>query len=196
MTNAAWKPQPATVADLLAIPEEERFHEIIDGELVRKAVPSGKHGVAQSQVVIAVGPYFRRPRPPGPGGWWFATEVEIQLAPDQIYRPDVVGWLRERLAEPPEQIPITVRPDWVCEVLSPSNKRNDTIKKRRIYHRYGLPHYWIVDPVEETLEIFRWHTDGYLQVLAAERGDRVSPEPFNAVDLQVGVLFGEDPDQE
>ena len=194
MKSAARTLPPVTIADLLAIPEEERFHEIIDGELVRKAMPSGKHGGAQSRVVRHVGPYDRSPRPPGPGGWWFATESEIELAPDQVYRPDVAGWLRERLSELPQEIPITVRPDWVCEVLSPSNRRNDTIKKRRSYHRAGVPHYWIVDPIEETLEIFRWHPDGYLQVLAAERGDRIAPEPFNAVELQVGVLFGDDPD--
>jgi Uma2 family endonuclease len=196
MTRAARTVHPATTADLLAIPEEERFHEIIDGELVRKAMPSGKHGSAQLRLGRIVAPYDRHPRPPGPGGWWFASETEIELAPDQVYRPDVAGWLRERLPELPGQIPITVRPDWVCEVLSPSNRRNDTIKKRRNYHRAEVPYYWLVDPMEETLEIFRWHTDGYLQVLAAERGDRISPEPFNAVELQVGVLFGDDPDHD
>jgi hypothetical protein len=55
-----------------------------------------------------------------------------------------------------------------------------------------VSHFWIVDPIEETLDVYRWHTDGYLQVLAAERGDRVRPEPFDAIELCVGVLFGDD----
>lgn len=185
----------ATVADLLAIPEEQRFHEIIGGELVRKAMPSARHGGAQGRVVRSVAPYDRRPQPPRPGGWWFATEVEVELAPNEVYRPDVLGWRRERLPELPDQSPVTVRPDWVCEVLSPSNKRHDTIKKRRVYHRSGVPHYWLVDPAEETLEVYRWHQDGYLQVLAAERDDRVRPEPFDAVELRVGVLFGDDEEE-
>jgi Uma2 family endonuclease len=130
------------------------------------------------------------------GGWWFATEVEIELElePNEVYRPDAVGWRRERLPELPEETPATMRPDWVCEVLSPSNKRNDTVRKRRVYHRCGVPHYWIVDPIEETIDVYRWHADGYLQVLAAERGDRVRPEPFDAVELSVGMLFGDDED--
>lgn len=50
----------ATLADLLAIPEAERFHEIIDGELVEKAMPSGRHGGAQAGIVIRIGgPYAR-----------------------------------------------------------------------------------------------------------------------------------------
>ncbi|MCC6556719.1 MAG: Uma2 family endonuclease [Polyangiaceae bacterium] len=196
MTRIVQQRRKATAEDLLAIPEEERFHEIIGGELVRKAMPSAKHGGAQGRVVRTVSPYDRRPQPPGPGGWWFATEVEVALEPNEIYRPDVVGWRRERLPELPDATPVAVRPDWICEVLSPSNKRNDTIKKRRVYHRCGVPHFWIVDPMEETLDVYRWHTDGYLQVLAAERGDRVRPEPFDAVELRVGVLFGEDEDGE
>lgn len=188
------KRRMATAADLLALPEEERFHEIIDGELVRKAMPSARHGAAQGRVFRSVSPYDHRPRPPHPGGWWFATEAEVEFEPSEVYRPDVAGWLRARMPELPDEMPIPLRPDWICEVLSRSNKRNDTIKKRRIYHRCGVPHSWIVDPMEETLDVYRWHVDGYLQVLAAERGDRVRPEPFDGIELQVGVLFGDDED--
>lgn len=192
MASTVEQRRMATAADLLAIPEEERFHEVIGGEIVRKALPSARHGGAQGRVVRSVSPYDRRPQPPRPGGWWFGVEVEVELAPTEIYRPDVVGWRRERMPELPEEVPVKVRPDWVCEVLSPSNKRNDTIKKQRVYHRSGVPHYWIVDPIEETLLVYRWHEDGYLLLLAAERGDRVRSEPFDAVELSVGVLFGDD----
>lgn len=51
------------------------------------------------------------------------------------------GWLRERLPEPPEgeDTIIEVRPDWIAEIISPSNAGNDLIKKRRIYHQHGVP---------------------------------------------------------
>ncbi|WP_437624489.1 Uma2 family endonuclease [Sorangium sp. So ce1151] len=197
MPTAAQKPGPATAADLLAIPEEQRFHEIIDGELVQKAVPSFEHGDAQSAIVAHVKlPFQRRPGGRWPGGWWFATEVEVELAPDQVYRPDVVGWRRERSPERPSGSPVRLRPDWVCEVLSPSNARHDTVKKMRAYQRCQLPHYWIVDPREETLTVYRWTPEGYLVPLRAERGERVRAEPFGAVELQVGVLFGDEREDE
>lgn len=50
----------------------------------------------------------------------------------------------------------------------------------------------ILDPIEQRLEVYRWHSDGYLQVLTAMRGERVRAEPFDAIELQVGVLFGDD----
>jgi Uma2 family endonuclease len=184
----------ATIADLLAIPEERRRHEIIDGVLIEKEAASGRHGGAQGRLFRRLGPYDRRPGGRLPGGWWFATEVEVLFEDSQVFRPDIAGWRRERLAELPAEVPITVRPDWVCEILS-KNKRNDLIKKKRLYHRHAVGHYWIVDPVEETLSVHRWHADGYVEVLAADRDERVRAEPFDAVELRVGVLFGDDDDE-
>ncbi|WP_338092460.1 hypothetical protein [Sorangium cellulosum] len=103
--------RPATAADLLALPEAQRFHEVIDGQ--PKAVPSFEHGDAQSAVVALVKiPFQRCPGGRWPGGGWFATEVEIELAPDQVYRPDVAGWRRERTPERPGGSPVRIRPDW------------------------------------------------------------------------------------
>ena len=189
---------PATVADLLAIPEEERFHEIIDGELVRKAMPSFRHGGAQFRLSNRVGgPYDRRPGGRGgPGGWRFATEVEIQFEDHQVYRPDIVGWRRERLAEIPQEFPISVRPDWVCEILSPSNQQNDLFKKIRTYQRCQVPHYWIIDPIAETLAVYRWTPDGFLLAVVAKGQERVRAEPFDAVELSVHALVEDDEDDE
>jgi Uma2 family endonuclease len=192
--NQAARLGGATLADLLAIPEERRRHEIIDGDLVEKDAASGRHGGAQGRMFRRLGPYDRRPGGRWPGGWWFATEAEILLDDAQVFRPDVVGWRRERLAVLPAEVPVAVVPDWVCEILS-TNKRNDLVKKKRAYHRHRVAHYWIVDPVEETLSVQRWHADGYLEVLIADRDARVRAEPFDAIELPVGVLFGDDDDE-
>jgi hypothetical protein len=96
----------ATAADLLAIPEEERFHEVIDGKLVRKASATERHGIAQLHIVSQIGgAYNRRPSARGPGGWWILTQVEIGIEPHEIYRPDVVGWVR---AEPFGEVELDV----------------------------------------------------------------------------------------
>jgi Uma2 family endonuclease len=184
----------ATLADLLAIPEEVRRHELIDGVIVEKEAASGRHGGAQVRLSRRLGPYDRRPGGRWPGGWWFATEVEIYLSETEVFRPDISGWRRDRMEALPEEVPIRVRPDWICEILS-KNRRNDLVKKKRSYHAHGVGHYWIIDPVDETLAVHRWHSDGYVEVLLAERHERVRAEPFDAVELPVGVLFGDDEDE-
>lgn len=183
-----------TLADLLAIPEHERFHELIDGQIIERAAPSGEHGTAQLAVGTVLSHSFRRPSGEGgPGGWWIVTEVDVLLPTGSLVRPDLAGWRRDRHPERPTGVPVTALPDWVCEIVSPPRARDDTVRKVRAYHRAGVPHYWIVDGREETLTVYRWTADGYLVALSAERGERVRAEPFDAIEIAVGELFGDDP---
>ncbi len=182
----------ATAADLLAMPEQDRHHEIIDGEIVPRAMPTMAHGRAQRSLGGRIGePYDRKPDSGGPGGWWITNEVDIELEPHQVYRPDLAGWRRERVPQMPTDWPVAIRPDWVCEVLSRTNASHDRVKKLRVYHRAEVPHYWIVDPEERSLEVFRWTSEGYLLALAAQPGDHVGAEPFHEIVLDVGAIFGD-----
>ncbi len=141
-----------------------------------------------------LGPYDRRPGGPrGPGGWWFASEVDIALD-GRVYRPDLAGWRRDRVSTLPRERPFPIRADWICEIVSDSNRRIDTVVKLRRYHQAGVPHYWILDQLDRTLTVHRHTSDGYLVALRAEAVERVRAEPFDAVELVVGVLLGDDPD--
>src|SRR5262245_37146129 len=195
--SVALKKVPATVADLLAIPEHERFHEIIGGELVRKAMSSARHGSSQANLTgRLVGPYGRRPGGRSPGGWRFMTETEVRFEDHEVYRPDVAGWRRERMPALPEEFPITLRPDWVCEIISPSNERNDIIKKMLTYQRTHVPHYWLIDPITEALVVYRWTEAGYLLVQSAQHEERIRAEPFDAVLLSVRSLLEGEEDED
>lgn len=75
-------------------------------------------------------------------------------------------------------------------MLSPSNAQNDLVKKFRGYHRAGVPHYWIADPGNRMLSVFRHQPDGYLAVLVAGADDVVRAEPFEAIEIRVADLLG------
>lgn len=187
-------PRPgATIDDWLAIPEHERYCELIGGELLQKAQPGFRHGHAQFRLASELGPYNRKPGgpPDRPGGWWLAIEVDIRFDRD-LLRPDLAGCRRERLAEPPDTAFAEVPPDWVCEVLSSSTAARDRLRKKRIYHQFRVAHYWMLDPTEGTLTVHRWHEDGYLEIASAERHERIRAEPFDAVELTIAALFGDD----
>lgn len=183
---------PATLEDLLSMPEEDSY-EIVDGELVQKEAGSGRHGRAQIKTGVAMEPFHRKAGgPPNqPGGWWFSTEALIQFSPTQVRKPDLAGWRRERMPQMPDDAVLSLLPDWICEILS-TNRADDLIRKKRLYHQCQIPHYWILDPRDEMLTVHRWAQDGYTEVLAARRGDFVRAEPFDAIELSVGALFGED----
>lgn len=184
----------STAADLFAIPEDARFHELVEGEILPKEAATGEHGDAQAGLAeLLRRPFHRRPGGRWPGGWWILTEVEVLVDPTNVLRPDVVGWRRERMAERPTGSPIAVVPDWVCEILS-TNRRHDLVRKKRVYHGAHVPYYWVVDPSEQTLSVHRFSPDGYVEILSAERGERVRAQPFEAIEIQVGVFFGDEPD--
>jgi Uma2 family endonuclease len=94
--------------------------------------------------------------------WWFASEVLVQLSPTEVRRPDVAGWRRERMPEAPADSPVSLVPDWVSEVVSPTNASNDTITKMRVYREAKVTHDRLIGPTVETLTVYRWHPDGYL----------------------------------
>lgn len=176
----------ATADDLAAY---EKGMEVIGGDLVPRASPTFEHGDAQSSVIAFVKDPFQRGRG-GPGGWWIASEVEVELGTHDVFLPDVVGWRKARVGERPHGRPIRVRPDWVCEVLSPSSARTDLGPKLTAYHRAGVPHYGIVDTEHETLIVYRATKDGYVVALTAGAQDVVRAEPFEEVELRVADLFG------
>jgi len=194
MSTPASRGRTATVADWLAQPDGARA-ELIDGELIEKAAPTFEHGLAQGHTVGTLGGAFNRRvgGPGGPGGWWLATEVDI-LLDGRGYRPDVAGWRRDRLPAPPKERPVTIRPDWLCEIVSESNRAVDTVTKLRRYHQAGVPHYWILDQMDRTLTVYRHTSEGYLVALRAEATERVRAEPFDAIELLVAVLLGDDPE--
>lgn len=168
-------------------------HEIVDGELVQKASPSFEHGSAQRRLSAVLDGFDGPARPGWPGGWWLATEVEIELAPHEVYLPDIAGWRMDVVPEPPRGRPVRIVPAWVCEILSPTTVRRDLGHKLRTYHQAGIGHYWVMEPLGQALTVYRRHADGYILAAAAGAGDIVRAEPFDAIDIDVGHLFGMPP---
>ena len=187
----------ATLDDLLKSIEEGRACEILAGELVEKAAGDERHGAAQLEIGARVHPrYNRRPGGSGPPvGWWIRTEVDI-LFGDDVYRPDLSGWRRDRVPVMPEGWPVPIAPDWVAEVLSRSTASRDLGVKLWGYHRAGVGHYWVVDRLNEVLVVYQRNERAYEAVLTGVIGQRVRAPPFEDVEIDVGRLFGVETDEE
>jgi Uma2 family endonuclease len=184
----------ATLADL-PVERERQAYEIVAGVVVEKASPSFEHGEAQGAAAAHARRFHGKDGGGGrPSGWWIAVEVDVELEPHELYRPDVVGWRRDRTPDRPQGWPVRVCPDWVCEILSPSTATRDVGPKLRTYHRHGIDHVWIVDPEHRLLTVYRHGVGGYTMVITAGVDETVSAEPFESSPLRVGVLFGVEED--
>jgi Uma2 family endonuclease len=179
----------ATYEDVLSAPPH-KVAEIIEGELILSPRPGAPHSAAASALGEELGPPFKRGRG-GPGGWIILDEPEVHIGRDVLV-PDLGGWRRDTMAAIPNEPFFTIRPDWVCEVLSPSTERFDRGDKIRIYARAGVQHAWLVNPLLRTLEVVRlshekpehWTTIGVFRDDA-----KVRAEPFDAFELDLAILW-------
>jgi Uma2 family endonuclease len=177
----------ATYEDLVALPADTRA-EILGGELVTMPAPRPRHSKPQGALRRFIGgPYDDDDGHGGPGGWWIFVEVDVQLGQD-VVRPDLSGWRRERLPEPDVR-PIGVVPDWICEVLSESNEAHDRVTKRRLYATHGVRHYWIVDPEARTLEALTLDGNRWVDAGSFDSASVARVPPFEEVELPVGRIF-------
>lgn len=134
--------------------------EVIDGELFVMGRPTPGHLNVEGELFMDL---RRGSGGPPPSGWTFFQEVEV-LFPSTHEKavPDVSGWRTERITGHLKENPVTVRPDWVCEVLSDSTRRKDLGPKRQLYARQGVPHLWIIDTDAHVLEAFALSTEKWL----------------------------------
>lgn len=162
--------------------------EVINGVLYTMTRPRPVHQRAGGELHAELRGPFDRGRN-GPGGWVLLPEPELELGdrPDLV-EPDVAGWRRERLPSRPPGA-ITVAPDWVCEILSNSTRRHDLIVKMPMYYRHEVAHAWLVDPDACTLQVYRRVTDGWLLVQSAAGEEVVRAEPFEAIELDLALLW-------
>jgi Uma2 family endonuclease len=180
------KPSAATYEDLLKLPPN-KVGEILFGVLYAFPRPAIPHASASTALTGVLFNPFHRGKG-GPGGWIILDDPELHLRSD-IVVPDLAGWKRERLPEAPDAAFITLAPDWICEIVSPSTEAIDRTDKMSIYAREKVSRAWLIDPVVQTLEIFRLDGETWRMITTFRGRAGVRAEPFDAIELELAALW-------
>lgn len=176
--------RPLTYEDYCEIPEDGNRYEILDGELFVTPAPRPKHQVVLGNLHLLLRLHVDGRRL----GTVFLSPIDLILSRTNVAQPDLVfvaagreSIVTDRAIESP--------PDLAVEIVSPSSRRQDRKTKFAIYARFGIPHYWILDPEERTFEVFGIAAGGY-ELLRKVSGDGVlSPEPFPDLGLDLAKLW-------
>ena len=184
-------------SQLMSMEDCERL-EIYEGFVEKKMMPSGEHSDAQVAISRELGKHFQK-KPPGDGtgGWWLKTETSVFYPRfERMFNHDIAGWRRERTPENPKGFPIKTFPNWVCEV-SFSSWRKDSEVVPETLAAAGVEHYWIADVERQCLMAFELRNGKYALLKNYFRDSRAARiPPFEAVELDVNVLFGADADDD
>ncbi len=180
------KSSQATYADIEALPSNV-VGEILFGVLYAHPRPARRHTAAASRIGGQLGPPFEFGNG-GPGGWIILDEPELHLGPHVVV-PDLAGWRAERLTGKGDGAFFEEVPDWVCEIQSPSTRTFDVGPKRRVYGLYEVPYLWHVDPVAQSLEVFKLQNKDWLLTHTFVGNEPVAAPPFDAITFPLNNLW-------
>lgn len=140
-----------TVEMLETLPDDGNRYEIIDGELIVSPSPGLRHQRIIWKLVILIEGYISQ-RPS-----WLGVVAPADVVFDRrnLVEPDLFIARRDvnrtRAYVDPASLALAI------EIISPSSARHDRKAKRRLYQKFNLPEYWIIDPDGQLAE--RWRPD-------------------------------------
>jgi Uma2 family endonuclease len=142
-----------TAEDLLRFREPGKTAELVRGVLIVREPPATVHGARSARLLYRVGDFVER----HDLGAVFAqdTGFKIQRDPDTVRAPDVAFVARDRLAQIPEEGYAEIAPDWVAEILSPSDRPGEVLEKVGQWLSAGVRLVWVLDPVRRHARIYR-----------------------------------------
>ncbi len=133
--------------DYLLLPEDKRY-EILDVDLYLVPAPKTRHQRISLNLSAAIHQYVRQRGL----GQVLEAPCDVVLSNEDIVQPDIL-FIRKAHAFLIGEANITGAPDLVIEILSAGTRKKDIELKRKIYARFKVAEYWIVDPDAETVEI-------------------------------------------
>jgi Uma2 family endonuclease len=173
-----------TYTDLLGWPEDGRRYELYDGEVSVVPSPLPRHQVAMQRLYDGLRSYSV-----AHGGLVIVSPIDIVFTEDNVLEPDIVVFTAARRHHVEPDRVIRVPPDVAIEVISPSTAANDRGPKLKMFERFGVPEYWILDPHQERLDIFTLRDRRYAPPVSVRSGETFTSAILPALSCEVAELF-------
>jgi Uma2 family endonuclease len=179
-TQPAVKESGWTVGDYYELPEDGNQYEIFDGVLELKPSPTTTHQRISSNIEWILNDSCRSDY------IIIDSPIDVILTERETRQPDIVVIHRSR-EHIIEERAIVGPPDLVIEILSPSTAKNDRTRKKTSYARFGVEEYWIVDPMNLTIEQYtlEFGASAYSLTQVFDRDDSVHSDKLPCVDFLV-----------
>jgi Uma2 family endonuclease len=178
-------PQVLTLAEFLALPETEPASEYIDGQVIQKPMPQGKHSVIQGELISLINRVIKPQRLARAFPELRCTFGGRSLVPDVA----VLTWNRiprDQNGEVANEFPLA--PDWTIEILSPDQSQTKVTKNILHCLKYGTQVRWLIDPSEQTVFVYCPRQE----IEVFDQSDATLPMPAFAQELNLTIqeLFG------
>ncbi len=144
-----------TYEDYLMIEDDKRY-EVLEGELMMAPAPGTYHQDISRNLEYLMWSYVKRKRL----GVVYDAPIDVVFDEYNVLQPDIVYVCKERKKIIQERA-IMGAPDLVVEIVSPSTLSRDTVRKMKIYERFGVREFWIVYPDMKCVEVLYLEGNSY-----------------------------------
>ena len=148
------QPESITLAQYEALPEDNRI-EVFDGIIYDMASPSQIHQTILTELLVSLRNYIRKK---SGNCSVFPAPFDVKLSDDPltIVQPDLMVICDKDKLDTKR---CNGAPDFIIEIVSPSNQADDYIRKLYYYKNYGVREYWIVDPQRKSVTVNYFEKD-------------------------------------
>jgi Uma2 family endonuclease len=176
-----------TCDDFVLFPDDGNRHELIDGEHYVTPSPNRKHQAIVWNLTVMIGSWLQRHAI----GRAFAAPFDVVFSEFDVVEPDLlfVSGVRQHEVLTPEHV--RGAPDLVVEIGSPGTRKRDETIKRRLYERFAVSEYWVIDPELDTIKIYRRSGDRYTRPaeLTLEHGDTLTTSLLPGLEMPLAKIF-------
>ena len=173
-----------TYEDYCLLPNDRNRYEILDGELSVTPAPATKHQIALGNLYRILANHVVAHQM----GRLLLAPTDVILAATTVVQPDLVfiGNDRSQVVTPRG---VEGAPTLVVEILSPTTQRTDRLTKAQLYAKHGVPHYWLIDPDQQSLEAHELLIDHYDLVASAQNAEVFTPSLFSGLSIRLADLW-------
>jgi Uma2 family endonuclease len=137
-------------SDYARLPDDGNHYEVLDGELLVTPSPSPDHQVVSFRLAGVLDAYVTRHRL-----GVVIPDVDLLFQEGHFLRPDILV-VPESSRAGIKKRGIETTPSLVVEVLSPTSRGIDLVKKPARYGDFGVPEYWVLDPEDRFVWVWRY----------------------------------------
>lgn len=171
-----------TASEFLALPESSLPVELINGEVFMSPAPELNHQDIVLRLALLIKQRLQ-------GGKVYVAPVDVHLDDANVVQPDVLWIAPESACIAVEGKRLQGAPDFVVEVFSPGSLRRDKRDKFRLYKKYGVREYWMVDPAEQLIEVWQIMEERFTLLDVCAPGDQFTSLFFGLIEAQ--AIFSE-----
>ncbi|MCL4537319.1 MAG: Uma2 family endonuclease [Nitrospirae bacterium] len=172
-----------TYEDYEKLPEGAPY-QLVGGELIMTPSPMPYHQIISRNIGFELLKFNEQKKL----GEVIFAPMDVYLSETETYQPDIIFISKERLNIIGEK-KIEAAPDLVIEILSPATAYYDLRHKKHVYEKTGVKEYWIVDPMEKSIEVYENTNSGFKLFNQGQQKGSIKSKLLEGFGVEIEKVF-------